>query len=166
MFLFLFSERFFNFFKIIHRIDGVSGNMNHFKARDVSFVCVASAAPEKLEAFRQRMGWNDIRFLSCREFSLANAMAFDDLNDDNAEYNYKKKKDGARLMKDAPGVTCWSIKRNEDNSVAEIAKTYDCSSRGLDMLNVTYQYLDLVPKGRDEKGLPWSMAWLRRHDEY
>jgi predicted dithiol-disulfide oxidoreductase (DUF899 family) len=26
--------------------------------------------------------------------------------------------------------------------------------------------LDLAPKGRDEEALPWSMAWVRRHDEY
>jgi len=26
--------------------------------------------------------------------------------------------------------------------------------------------LDLVPKGRDEAGLPYSMEWLQRHDGY
>ena len=30
----------------------------------------------------------------------------------------------------------------------------------------TYQFLDLVPKGRDEDGLKHSMAWVRYHDEY
>ena len=37
---------------------------------------------------------------------------------------------------------------------------------GFDMLNGTYHHLDLLPKGRDEEGLPYSMAWLRRHDSY
>jgi hypothetical protein len=23
-----------------------------------------------------------------------------------------------------------------------------------------------VPKGRDEGKLPWTMAWVRRHDDY
>jgi predicted dithiol-disulfide oxidoreductase (DUF899 family) len=32
------------------------------------------------------------------------------------------------------------------------------------MMNATYQYLDLVPKGRDEGDA--IMAWLRRRDEY
>jgi predicted dithiol-disulfide oxidoreductase (DUF899 family) len=27
-------------------------------------------------------------------------------------------------------------------------------------------YLDLVPKGRDEDGFSFSMQWLRRHDQY
>ena len=26
--------------------------------------------------------------------------------------------------------------------------------------------LDLVPKGRDEDGLEFSMEWVRRHDQY
>jgi len=42
--------------------------------------------------------------------------------------------------------------------------TYSAYSRGIDALNVAYQYLDLVPKGRDETGE--AMNWLRRRDEY
>ena len=34
------------------------------------------------------------------------------------------------------------------------------------MLNGAYHYLDLVPKGRDESDLPYTMAWLRHHDKY
>ena len=30
----------------------------------------------------------------------------------------------------------------------------------------TYNYLDLVPKGRDEDGLPFPMAWVGHHDRY
>jgi len=37
-------------------------------------------------------------------------------------------------------------------------------ARGIDMMNVDYQYLDLVPKGRDENGK--GPFWVRRHDEY
>ena len=33
-------------------------------------------------------------------------------------------------------------------------------------LNGGYQYMDLVPKGRDEQDPSYSMAWVRRHDEY
>ncbi|MEM7029068.1 MAG: hypothetical protein AAF629_05705 [Chloroflexota bacterium] len=29
-----------------------------------------------------------------------------------------------------------------------------------------YHLMDIVPKGRDEAVLPYSMAWLRRHDQY
>ena len=53
--------------------------------------------------------------------------------------------------------------RNEEGDVFH---TYSCYSRGLDMLNGAYHYMDLVPKGRDEGNLPYTMAWLRRHDSY
>ena len=33
------------------------------------------------------------------------------------------------------------------------------------VLNTAYNYLDLVPKGRDEEGRP-PRFWVRRHDEY
>jgi predicted dithiol-disulfide oxidoreductase (DUF899 family) len=44
--------------------------------------------------------------------------------------------------------------------------TYSSYARGLDPINSGYQLLDLTPRGRDEGGLAWSMAWLRRHDAY
>ena len=47
-----------------------------------------------------------------------------------------------------------------------IFHTYSCYARGLDMLNGAYHSLDLVPKGRDEAGLPSPQAWVRRHDQY
>jgi hypothetical protein len=33
-------------------------------------------------------------------------------------------------------------------------------------LNRARQYLDLVPKSRDEEGFKSPMEWVRRHDEY
>jgi predicted dithiol-disulfide oxidoreductase (DUF899 family) len=44
--------------------------------------------------------------------------------------------------------------------------TYSCYSRGVDMLNGAYHYIDLTPKGRDEAELEFTQAWVRRHDEY
>jgi predicted dithiol-disulfide oxidoreductase (DUF899 family) len=44
--------------------------------------------------------------------------------------------------------------------------TYSTYGRGLDNLVGTYNMLDLAPKGRDEEALPWSIAWVPRHDEY
>jgi len=42
--------------------------------------------------------------------------------------------------------------------------TYSTYARGIDMVDLAYQYLDLVPKGRDEGGK--GLSWVRRHDEY
>ena len=52
--------------------------------------------------------------------------------------------------------------RNEKD---EVFHTYSCYARGIDMVNATYQLLDLTPKGRDEA--PGNnMAWLKYHDRY
>jgi predicted dithiol-disulfide oxidoreductase (DUF899 family) len=47
-----------------------------------------------------------------------------------------------------------------------IFHTYSAYARGIDMLNVAYHYLDLVPKGRDEVTNEFRQFWVRRHDEY
>jgi predicted dithiol-disulfide oxidoreductase (DUF899 family) len=47
-----------------------------------------------------------------------------------------------------------------------IYHTYSTYSRGLDMVNGAYHYLDLTPKGRDEAALPYHMDWVRLRDEY
>ena len=48
----------------------------------------------------------------------------------------------------------------------EIFHTYSTYARGVDLMNVAFQLLDLVPKGRDEAGLPHPMSWVRLHDQY
>jgi predicted dithiol-disulfide oxidoreductase (DUF899 family) len=52
------------------------------------------------------------------------------------------------------------------NDRGEVLHTYSCPGRGIDMVNGVYQFLDLVPKGRDEGGFKFSMEWVRRHDQY
>ena len=47
-----------------------------------------------------------------------------------------------------------------------IFHTYSTYARGLDMLVGAYNFLDLAPKGRDEDGLDFTMAWVRHHDRY
>jgi predicted dithiol-disulfide oxidoreductase (DUF899 family) len=50
------------------------------------------------------------------------------------------------------------------DSDGRVFHTYSTYARGIDMLNTAYNYLDLVPKGRDENGR--GQFWVRRHDEY
>ena len=47
-----------------------------------------------------------------------------------------------------------------------ISTTYSSYARGTDPLVGTYNYLDLVPKGRDEDQLDFTMSWVRHHDRY
>lgn len=63
-------------------------------------------------------------------------------------------------MEESPGLSTFV------KSDGFVYHTYSCYSRGLDVFNTAYQILDVTPAGRNEQDLPWSMAWLRRHDEY
>lgn len=36
----------------------------------------------------------------------------------------------------------------------------------MDVMIGAYNWLDLAPKGRNEDGLAYTMAWVRHHDRY
>ncbi|MCH8985011.1 MAG: DUF899 family protein [Acidobacteria bacterium] len=69
--------------------------------------------------------------------------------------------EGAAVPEDLPGISVFAKAEG-----GEIYHTYSTYSRGLDPFNATYQFLDIVPRGRDEAGLASAMDWLRRRDEY
>jgi hypothetical protein len=52
------------------------------------------------------------------------------------------------------------------NAEGEVFHTYSAYARGGEAVIGAYRYLDLVPKGRDEDGLGFTMAWVRHHDRY
>jgi hypothetical protein len=54
---------------------------------------------------------------------------------------------------EAPGVSVFYR-----DAEGDAYHTYSCYARGLDALNGAYQWLDLVPKGRDEAELPYTMV--------
>jgi predicted dithiol-disulfide oxidoreductase (DUF899 family) len=142
----------------VDNFDGITGHLNH---RDVSMVLVSKAPIESLQRYRERMGWR-IKWVSSfhTDFNRDYHVSFrdDEREQRKAYYNYAL---GSFSANEAPGVSVFY----RDASGA-VFHTYSCYARGLDMLNGAYHLLDLVPKGRDEEGLPHSMAWLRRHDRY
>ena len=140
--------------------DNYDGTIVHLNHRDVTFVVVSRAPLDRLEAYRARMGWR-FKWVSSlgSDFNHDYHVSFTPQEmQSEVEYNYGRTKFPSE---EAPGLSVFF--RDEDGSVFH---TYSCYARGLDMLNGAYHHLDLVPKGRDEAGLPWSMAWLRRHDSY
>jgi predicted dithiol-disulfide oxidoreductase (DUF899 family) len=64
-------------------------------------------------------------------------------------------------MEDREGISVFA--RDERGGVFHTYSTY---ARGIDMMNAAYQFLDLVPKGRDEPSGGDPQFWVRRHDEY
>jgi predicted dithiol-disulfide oxidoreductase (DUF899 family) len=141
--------------------DNFNGFVTHLAHRDVTMLAVSRAPLEKLEAFKKRMGWT-FKWVSSHgsDFNYDYGVSFtpEEMARGEIDYNYKKIKPGPPEM---PGISVFT----KDASGA-VFRTYSCYARGLDMLNAAYHYLDLVPKGRDEAGLSYSMAWLRLHDAY
>jgi len=139
--------------------DGYDGIDVHLAARGTALAAVSNAPIETLEAYRKRMGWR-FRWVSAGEsgFSEDFGVTFREGGDYPQGYNYT----GSRPdHEELPGVSVFL--RLADGTVGHSYSTY---GRGLDILNPAYRLLDLTPKGRDEGGLPWPMAWVRRHDEY
>ena len=64
-------------------------------------------------------------------------------------------------MTDLPGISVFF--HDADGAIYHTYSTYE---RGVDMMNAGYHYLDLVPNGRDEDGLPYNQAWVRERDKY
>ncbi len=138
--------------------DGISA---HLAARDTSLIAISRAPLADLLAYRDRMGWS-FEWASSLEsdFNVDFGVSFpaDAQGNSHGTYNFGTI-DG--VGEEMPGLSVFA--RDE---AGDVFHTYSCYARGLDPFNGTYQLLDLTPKGRDEADLPWTMAWLRRHDEY
>lgn len=141
--------------------DGFDGTTIHLQHRDASFVAVSNAPLDEIEAYRQRMGWT-FKWVSSfgTEFNRDYQVTFteDEIAAGSVYYNFRKTTFPAQ---EAPGVSIFY-----KNDEGQAFHTYSCYARGLDMLNSSYHYLDLLPKGRDEDDLPFIMSWIRRHDQY
>ena len=142
--------------------DHFDGTVVHLAQRDVSFVVVSRAPLSEIETFKRRMGW---RFKWVSSFGS-------DFNSDYQVSFTPEEKTGGRVFynyefiesfpsEERPGASVFC-----KNAAGEIFHTYSTYGRGLDILIGTYHFLDLAPKGRDEDGLAWSMAWVRHHDRY
>ncbi|WP_105423149.1 thioredoxin family protein [Neorhizobium sp. T25_27] len=141
--------------------DNFNGIPVHLNHRDVTFVAISRAPLAKLDAYKKRMGWNFPWFSSHGSdfnFDYQVSVRPEDLPKGMAYYNYKVQPSNAS---EEVGISVFY--RDESG---EVFHTYSCYSRGVDMLNGAYHFLDLVPKGRDEDDLDYPMAWVRRHDQY
>ncbi|HTN80518.1 MAG TPA: thioredoxin family protein [Acidimicrobiales bacterium] len=140
--------------------DCIDGTGVHLAHRDVTLVCVGHAPYAELAAYRARMGWTTPFFSSSRsDFNADFHVSFTPEEQANgAEYNFTHY---AHPEEELPGISAFA--KGDDGRVFH---TYSSYERGLDPMMSAYQLLDLTPKGRDEKGLPFPASWLRRHDAY
>ena len=140
--------------------DHFDGANWHLPNRDVTFVAVSRAPLAEIEPYKKRLGWR-FKWLSSHGSDFNFDYHVSATEDEKAKgkmfYNYKMDE----LMSDEmPGLSVFY--KNENG---EVFHTYSTYARGLDMLVGTYNFLDLVPKGRDENS-DSTMDWVRRHDRY
>ena len=134
----------------------------HLQARDVSLVAVSHAPIEQIQKFKQRMEWS---------FPWVSAFSTDFNYDYQVSKTPQERAAGGKVYynyteqefpsDERPGLSVFF-----KDEKGEIFHTYSTYARGLDILLGTYNFLDMVPKGRDEDGLPHTMAWVRHHDKY
>jgi len=141
--------------------DNIDGNVVHLNARDVALVVVSRAPLPQIDAFRKRMGWS-FRWVSSygSEFNRDYHVSFtkEEIAEGNVYYNYGP---NGFPSEEAPGISVFY-----KNGTGEVFHTYSAYARGAEPLLGGYYLLDAVPRGRDEAGLPFTMAWVRHHDRY
>ena len=137
--------------------DGANWHLPH---RDAALVVISRAPLSEIQPFQKRMGWR-FKWASSHgnDFNFDYHVSATDEEKAKEEmyYNYKT---GELMSDELPGLSVFYKDENGD-----VYHTYSAYARGLDILVGTYNFLDLVPKGRDEN--PEStMDWVRHHDRY
>jgi predicted dithiol-disulfide oxidoreductase (DUF899 family) len=166
--------------------DGFNGFAVHLANHDVMLWAVSRASVDKIQAYKQRMGWSfpwassdggefniDFQLASTPEqeragvgeynfapFDLAWAAIVADERP-FAEWAGTTGTDWPTYTKERPGMSAFAL---EDGVVYH---TYSAYARGLDGLWGMYQWLDRAPRGRnEERAEDDPLNWFRRHDEY
>ena len=136
--------------------DHAEGAIVHLEHHDVSYVRVSRAPLEKLVAYRKRMGWT-AKWVSSygSDFNYDFHVSFtqEQLAKGKVDYNYGL----VEGFDELPGLSVFY--KNADG----LFHTYSSYARGNEEVIGAFIYLDITPKGRNEKEI---MDWVKRHDEY
>ena len=139
--------------------DHVDAARQHFEHADLSFAAVSRVPLRRIEEVKARMGWT-FPWVSSEgsEFNFDFAVSFtpDDIAAGRAIYNY------GFVIRKSPDMFGASIFVKDESGA--VFHTYSTYHRGADLLIGAFNWLDLVPKGRNESA--GVMNWVRRHDEY
>jgi predicted dithiol-disulfide oxidoreductase (DUF899 family) len=139
-------------------MDNFNGITVHLSHRDITMAAVSRAPYPKIAVYKERMGWTFPWYSTAEgDFNFDYRVSFSpsELSVGDVEYNYRSTR---WFGTEAPGISVFH------KEAGRVYHTYSTYERGLDMLNVAYHYMDLVPKGRDEDGD--GAGWVRRRDEY
>jgi predicted dithiol-disulfide oxidoreductase (DUF899 family) len=150
--------------------DGMNGLLSHLNARDLTLAFVSRAPLERLQAYKQRMGWRIPWCSSANtEFSFDFGASFtmeqtranmppSDVLPIARQLAAASGTDVVAYISEIPAASAFAF---QDGAVY---RTYGTTWRGVEFLMGYYPILDRAPKGRDEGDGP--QLWIRRHDEY
>jgi predicted dithiol-disulfide oxidoreductase (DUF899 family) len=159
--------------------DGFNGSFVHLAHHDVTLCTVSRAPLEKLQAYKQRMGWSfpwASSFGSDFNYDFGVAHTKEEWESGAVEYNYRTTDMRPPAGQDnswyddwaSRSGTDWTTYRREGPGLSAFAlddgvvyHTYSTYERGVDAIWGMYPWLDRAPLGRNESGPWWS-----RHDEY
>jgi predicted dithiol-disulfide oxidoreductase (DUF899 family) len=149
--------------------DNIDPNVVHLRARDATMLLASRAPLEKLQAYKQRMGWS-IDWVSSAGSDFNRDLGFAPTEEElrpflEGEIPPTVKQmaeasgtDVAGYVSEAPGLSAYTL------SDGVVYRTYVTTARGLEPTMGYYFLLDRTPMGRNEDDSP--VFWLRRHDEY
>ncbi len=149
--------------------DTLDPNAVHLAARDVTLLLCSRAPLEKLQRYRERMGWSpgwvstvgsdfhrDLGFLHTQE--ELRPFLEGEIPPTVEQNAGMCGTDAGGYVAEGPGLSAYI------NSDGVVYRTYVTTARGLEPAMGYYGLLDLTPMGRHEDLS--EPLWVRRHDEY
>jgi len=142
--------------------DHMNGLLPHLDNHDISYVVVARAPIGEIEEVRLRMGW-DFCWVSSfgSEFNYDMDVSFrpEQLKSGGAQYNFRPY---TGEMTELSGNSV--LYRDE---AGDIYLTYQAFARGGEVFMGIFNFLDSVPKGREENGPNHGLTdWVKLRNEY
>jgi predicted dithiol-disulfide oxidoreductase (DUF899 family) len=148
--------------------DTIDANAVHLAARDVTMLLVSRAPIEKLQSYKQRMGWN-LDWVSTAGSDFNRDFGFAPTTEELRPFlegeipgavNQMAQASGTDVggyVAESPGLSAYTL------SDGVVYRTYVTTARGLEPAMAYYGLLDRTPMGRNEDA---ASHWIRRHDEY
>jgi predicted dithiol-disulfide oxidoreductase (DUF899 family) len=140
--------------------DHINGGIVHLNNHDVSWVAVSRAPIDRIQQYKNRMGWSFPWVSSYRsDFNYDFGVSFtqEELDSGYVNYNYRKVPSN-RVADEMSGLSAF-----KKDASGEIFHTCSAYARSLESLGSTLMALDLAPLGRNETS---SLSFVRRRDEY
>src|SRR6476661_4869756 len=147
--------------------DTIDPSAVHLAARDVTMLLVSRAPLEKLQAYRQRMGWG-IEWVSAGGSDFNRDIGFTYTEEElrpfleggaippAVEQNAAAcGTDVADYVMEGPGLSAYAL------SDGTVYRTYVTTARGLEPAMAYYGLLDRTSRGREERAD--EPLWVRRH---